>query len=86
MSGYDPASAGQFVWIAGPWMDERHGGGRLVVGWRARPNQHAYDTMVVLLSFEPGPAHVDLELGLPGRWVKLADVDTANDIPPGGTN
>jgi 1,4-alpha-glucan branching enzyme len=86
MSGYDPASAGQFEWIAGPWMDERHGGGRLVIGWRARPNQHAHDTMVVLLNFEPGPVRVDVELGLPGRWVKLADVDTANDIPPGGTN
>lgn len=86
ISGYDPAADGRFAWILGPWMDERHGGGRLVLGWRLRPTPNAFDTMVVLLNFQGFPVTVDLELGLAGTWVKLADVDTANDIPPEGTS
>jgi hypothetical protein len=86
LSGDDPASTGRFEWIAGPWLDERHGGGHLVIGWRSRPTAQPYDTMVVLLNFEPGAVQVDLELGTPGRWVKLADVETVNDVPPAGTN
>jgi hypothetical protein len=31
-----PAGAGQFTWILGPWMDNRHGGGMPVVGWRSQ--------------------------------------------------
>jgi len=27
-----------------------------------------------------------LELGRPGVWVKLADIDRVNDLPPDGTN
>ncbi|MCW5976423.1 MAG: hypothetical protein KIT09_00020 [Bryobacteraceae bacterium] len=29
---------------------------------------------------------VNLELGIPGVWVKLADIDAVNDIAPEGTN
>jgi hypothetical protein len=29
---------------------------------------------------------IDLELGLPGKWVRLASIDSVNDIPPDGTN
>ena len=29
---------------------------------------------------------VDLELGRPGVWVKLADIDRVNDLRPDGTN
>jgi hypothetical protein len=57
-----------------------------VLGWRLRPNEFAHDTLVVLLNFEPFPVRVDLELGLTGSWVKLADRDRVDDIPPHGTN
>ena len=42
--------------------------------------------MVVLLNFENHDVTVDLELGLPGVWVKLADIDTVNDVAPEGSN
>jgi hypothetical protein len=29
---------------------------------------------------------VDVELDLPGTWVKLSDIDRVNDIPPVGSN
>ena len=86
LAGYDPAGDGRFTWIIGPWMSERYGGNRKVLGWRLRPNQFAYDTMVVLLNFENFPVTVDVALGLPGTWVKLADVENAFDIQPDGTN
>jgi pullulanase/glycogen debranching enzyme len=86
VAGENPASDGRFTWILGPWMEERYGRDKRVVGWRMQPNQFAHDTMVILLNFENRPITVDLELGQPGIWVKLADVENANDIPPGGTN
>jgi 1,4-alpha-glucan branching enzyme len=86
VAGTDPAGDGRFTWILGPWLDPAHGGDRKVVGWRLRPTGFAYDTMVVLVNFEPFPVRVDLELGLAGSWVKLADLDTVDDIPPHGAN
>jgi len=86
ISGYNPVEQGQFEWILGPWMDEKHGGGRRVIGWRARPNHSPSDAMVVMLNFEGGDVGVDLELGAPGVWVKLADIDKVNDIPDAGFN
>ncbi len=86
LAGYDPAGDGRHAWILGPWMDARHGGGRAVLGWRAHPNDHPWDTLVVLLNMTPYDAEVELELGRPGSWVKLADVETVEDIPPAGVN
>jgi len=86
VAGADPAGDGRLTWTLGPWMDPTHGAGRKVLGWRLRPTGFAYDTMIVLLNFEPVPVMVDLELGLAGSWVKLADLDTVDDIPPQGTN
>ena len=86
IAGYDPAGDGRFTWILGPWMDPAHGGGHKVLGWRLRPGSSAHDVMVVLLNFEPFTVRVDVELGLAGSWVKLADLDSVDDIPPGGTN
>jgi hypothetical protein len=40
----------------------------------------------MLLNFSPQDVTVDLELGLAGRWVKLADIDSVEDLPPAGTN
>ena len=86
LRGFDPAAAGQFEWILGPWLDEPHGGGRRTVGWRAHPSDQPTDTMAVLLNFESFDVQVDLELGRPGVWVKLADIDRVDDLPPDGSN
>jgi 1,4-alpha-glucan branching enzyme len=86
IAGDDPARDRRFTWILGPWMDEAHGGGRKVLGWQLRPNRFAHDTGVVLLNFEPFPVRVDVELGLAGSWVELADLDRVDDIPPVGRN
>src|SRR5690606_37331283 len=84
--GYDPTGAGQFTWLLGPWLAWNRGGRRRVVGWRARPNEQPHDTLVVMLNFEPYPVEVDVDFGIPGVWVKLADIDRMNDIPPHGSN
>jgi 1,4-alpha-glucan branching enzyme len=86
LRGFDPAGSGQFEWVLGAWLDDRHGGGHRVVGWRSRPNERPSDALVVLLNFEGYDVPADLELGLPGSWVKLADLERVNDIPPEGTN
>lgn len=84
--GGDPAADGRFTWILGPWLDVRQGGGRTIVGWRARPSQQPYDTLVVMLNFEPFAVEIDVPFGRPGVWLKLADIDRVNDIPPEGSN
>ncbi len=86
LSGYDPASVGQFTWIIAPWMGPSQGGGQRAIGWRSRPNQLAHDTLVVLMNFEGRDVVVDLDLGIPGVWVKLADIERVNDLPPEGVN
>jgi 1,4-alpha-glucan branching enzyme len=86
LSGFDPAGDGRFTWILGHWMDGRHGGGRAVVGWRSRPNNRPFDTLVVMLNFEPFDVVVDVPFSTAGTWVKLADIDRVNDVPPGGVN
>ena len=79
MDGYDPAADGRFAWILGPWMDGSHGGGRAVVGWRARPDADPRHDVAVLLNFEPYDVPVDLELGRAGSWRKLADLEQVTD-------
>lgn len=86
LHGYNPAEAGQFDWIIGPWMAGNRGGGRKVIGWRARPNGFAHDTLVIMLNFENHDVQVDVDFGIPGIWLKLADINRVNDVPPMGTN
>jgi hypothetical protein len=86
LHGYNPADARQFTWIIAPWLTENRGGGRKVLGWRASPTSFAYDTLVVLLNFENHDVQIDVDFGLSGAWVKLADIEQVNDIPPNGTN
>lgn len=86
ISGSDPAGTGQFRFVVAPWLAGDRGGGQRAIGWRAQPNRHAHDALLVLLNFENHDVVVDLELGIPGVWVKLADIDTVNDVPPQGTN
>jgi hypothetical protein len=40
----------------------------------------------VLLIVSPQDVTAELVLGLPGRWVRLADIDSVDDVPPVGTN
>jgi hypothetical protein len=86
LHGYNPAETGEFTWMVAPWLDDRHGGGQRAIGWRSRGNGFAHDALVVLLNFENHDVTVDLELGIPGIWIKLADIDTVNDIAPEGSN
>lgn len=83
--GYNPQEQGEFHWILGPWMDGSHGQNRTVIGWRSTSTEPR-EEFAILLNFESDPVLVDLELGIPGRWLKLGDIDTINDIPPDGTN
>ena len=86
LHGNNPAETGQFTFIVAPWLDSPHGGGQRAIGWRSRVNALAHEALVVLLNFENHDVTVDLELGIPGVWVKLADIDFVNDIPPEGSN
>jgi 1,4-alpha-glucan branching enzyme len=86
LEGFDPVSEGHFVFVLGPWLDNRHGGGKRVIGWRSRPTSSVFDTIVVMLNFENHGVLVDVEFDIPGVWVKLADIDRVNDLPPDGTN
>ena len=86
LRGDNPAETGQFTFIVAPWLDSPHGGGQRSIGWRSRVNAFAHEALVVLLNFENHDVTVDLELGIPGVWVKLADIDFVNDIPPERSN
>src|SRR5262249_51413223 len=84
--GFNPAEIGQFRFVVAPWLAANRGGGRKVIGWQSRPNGFAHDTLLVMLNFENVGVQVDVEFGIPGVWVKLADIDFVNDIGPEGTN
>jgi 1,4-alpha-glucan branching enzyme len=86
LSGDNPYAEGKFQWVLAPWLDNRHGGGAKVIGWRAKPNGDAHETMLVMMNFENHDIQVDVNFGLPGKWVKLADNNVVNDIAPNGTN
>jgi 1,4-alpha-glucan branching enzyme len=86
LDGYNPEAEGHFQWVLGSWMDPNHGGGQKVIGWRAHPNSVANDTMLVMLNFENHDVQVDVDFGIPGKWLKLADIDDVNDIAPLGSN
>ncbi len=86
LSGYDPAANGQFQWVLAPWMSHVYGGERKVIAWRAKPNNNFYETMLIMLSFENHDVQVNVDFGIPGTWVKLADNNIVNDISPNGTN
>jgi 1,4-alpha-glucan branching enzyme len=86
LSGDNPVERGQFTFVIAPWLERARGGGRKAIGWRARPNLHRHDALVAMLNFENHSVQVDVDFGVPGVWVKLADIDFVNDIPPEGTN
>lgn len=86
ISGYNPVDEGTFHWILGPWMDSSRGGGKRVLGWRATPHDQTFDTLLIMLNFENHDVMVDIDLEYPGSWVKLADIDNVEDLPPFGSN
>ena len=86
LSGDNLYANGQFQWILAPWLDSAHGGGNKVIGWRAKPNNNVFETMLIMLNFESHDVQVTVDFGISGKWVKLADNDNANDIAPIGTN
>ncbi len=84
LHGYDPIADQQFEWILGPWLDDRHGAGKQIIGWRSMPTEDEFDRLIVVFNFENYPVEIDLELGYPGIWVRLATIDLVTDIPPQG--
>ena len=86
LAGYNPVESGQFTFVLAPWLAANRGGGQKLIGWRSRPNNRATDMLLVMLNFENHDSFVDVDFGIPGVWVKLADIDWISDIPPGGNN
>jgi 1,4-alpha-glucan branching enzyme len=89
LRGDDPKGEGQFEWILRPRVKpEREDENEVekVIGWKSRPTQFDWDTLVVMLNFEKREVPVDVNFGIPGTWLQLADIDEVNDIPPEGTN
>jgi len=83
LSGYNPAGEDRFRWVAGPWLDPARGGGKRVVGWWAKDDRNSPEVLV-MLNFESSAVPLTVNFYTPGRWVKLADLDAVNDLPPGG--
>jgi len=84
IDGYNPIEEGKFTWILAPWLDKRHGGNKKVIGWRANAKGDNEGSILIMLNFEPQEVRIDVEFNTPGRWIKLADIDEVNDLPPIG--
>lgn len=84
LCGFNPADEGKFAWVLGPWMDENRGGHKRVIGWRLNPGDANPDQMLIMLNFEGCDVPVEVDFAAPGRWVKLADIEHVNDLPPNG--
>ncbi|MFW5991776.1 MAG: alpha-amylase family glycosyl hydrolase [Halanaerobiaceae bacterium] len=84
ISSFDPIREGKFNWVIAPWLGEKRGGKAKVIGWRTDDAGVIGEKMLVLLNFEGCDINVDLDLNTPGRWVKLADIENVNDLPPAG--
>jgi len=85
LSGYNPAAEGKFTWIVAPWMPENRGGRRRVIGWRVKDDRVPAEELLIMLNFEGHDVPVEVDFHTPGRWVKLADIDHVNDLPPTGS-
>jgi 1,4-alpha-glucan branching enzyme len=77
MAGSDFVGEGRLNFIIGPWLDD--GRDRTVIGWRTNPTLEPKEHLVVMLNFEPYDVTVGVHFGLPGRWMKLADIDRVNE-------
>lgn len=84
LSSYDPIADGLFNWVIGPWMGDKRGGQKRVIGWRVNNNRQPGEQMLVMINFEGQDIPVELDFNTPGRWVKLADIENVNDLAPVG--
>lgn len=85
LSGYNPIDDGKFTWVLGPWMEKDKGGGKRVIGWRVNDTGAPEERFLVILNFENHDVPVKVDFHTTGRWVKLADIEQVNDLPPVGT-
>jgi 1,4-alpha-glucan branching enzyme len=85
LRGYNPVDDGVFAWVIGPWLGKERGGGKRVIGWRVNDRGSPEERMLVMLNFEGHEVPVDVDFHTRGRWVKLADIEQVNDLPPVGT-
>lgn len=76
ISGYNPIGEGRFAWVLGPWMDAARGGQQRVVGWRVNDHGEPAEKLLIMLNFEDHDVTVDVDFNSPGRWVKLADIES----------
>lgn len=85
LNGYNPVDNGEMTWIMGPWFDdEKRGANRRVVGWRARAGQDPSQELVIMLNYEGHDVPVNVDLQTPGKWIKLADIDSVKDYTSQG--
>jgi len=84
LSGYNPIDDGKFTWVIAPWLEGERGGQKRVIGWRVNDTGPAFERLLVMLNFENHDVPVKVDFHTPGRWVKLADIENINDIPPAG--
>lgn len=81
LCGYNPVVEGNFAWVLAPWMEVEKGGGRRVIGWQSYHDGSLPEfRTLVMLNFESHPVQVDVDFKLPGRWVKLVDIEHVQDI------
>ncbi|GAB5494456.1 MAG: hypothetical protein Phog2KO_46710 [Phototrophicaceae bacterium] len=86
LHGFNPIEDGQFNWVVGSWLTNDEGASKRVLGWRSTPTQDLHDAMVILINLENHPVTVDIDFGIQGKWVRLASIDSVNDIAPKGNN
>ncbi|NUP99639.1 MAG: 1,4-alpha-glucan branching protein, partial [Armatimonadetes bacterium] len=81
-----PEAEGTFAWLAGPWLESSACDAPNVVGWAAMPSDDPASHLVVLLNLEAREVSLELRFPRPGLWLRLADLERVEDIPPHGTN
>ncbi len=84
ISSYNPVEEGKFAWVIGPWMAKEKGGQKRVIGWRVNDSGEPDERILVMFNFENHDVPAKVDFNHQGCWVKLADIQNVNDIPPGG--
>jgi 1,4-alpha-glucan branching enzyme len=82
LCGYNPADEGKFTWVIAPWLPEKRGGGKRVAGWIADGGRDSSGKLLVMLNFEGVDVPVEIDVRAPGRWAKLADLNSIRGDSP----
>ncbi len=77
ISGENPIEEKKFSWMIGPWLAKEKGYNKKVIGWRTK---NAEGEIMVLFNFGQEEVNVNLEFSSIGSWVKLADINSINDL------